>query len=105
MGDAHIVLAGGSDSMSQAPFAIRGIRFGTKLGMDVKLEDLMWAALTDLHCKTPMGVTAENLAEKYKITREDAEKFALRSQLNWKNANDNGYFKGLLFILTCSFFL
>lgn len=96
MGDSHIVLAGGSDSMSQAPYAVRGIRFGTKLGVDIKLEDMMWAALTDFHCKTPMGITAENLAEKYKISREDVDKFALRSQLNWKNAHDNGHFKGEL---------
>ncbi len=54
MGDSQIVLAGGSDSMSQAPYAVRGIRFGTKLGVDIKLEDMMWAALTDFHCKTPV---------------------------------------------------
>lgn len=80
--------------MSQAPYAVRGIRFGTKLGVDIKLEDMMWAALTDFHCKTPMGITAENLAEKYKISREDVDAFALRSQLTWKNAQENGHFKG-----------
>ena len=56
MGDSQIVLAGGSDSMSQAPYAVRGIRFGTKLGVDIKLEDMMWAALTDFHCKTPVSL-------------------------------------------------
>lgn len=55
MGDSQIVLAGGSDSMSQAPYAVRNIRFGTKLGVDIKLEDMMWAALTDFHCKTPVS--------------------------------------------------
>lgn len=94
MGDSKIVLTGGSDSMSGAPYALRGIRFGTKLGVEMKLEDMMWTALTDMHCKTPMGITAENLAEKYKISREEVDKFALRSQLNWKNAQDNGVFKG-----------
>lgn len=98
MGDSQIVLAGGSDSMSQAPYAVRGIRFGTKLGVDIKLEDMMWAALTDFHCKTPMGITAENLAEKYKISREDVDKFALRSQMNWKAAQENGHFKGKFFL-------
>lgn len=99
MGDSRIALAGGSDSMSQAPYAVRGIRFGTKLGVDIKLEDMMWAALTDFHCKTPMGITAENLAEKYKISREDVDAFALRSQMTWKNAQENGHFKGKVFIL------
>ena len=95
MGDSQIVLAGGSDSMSQAPYAVRNIRFGTKLGADMKLEDMMWAALTDMHCKTPMGLTAENLAAKYNISREDVDKFAFRSLMNWKNAHDNGHFKGI----------
>lgn len=94
MGDSQIVLAGGADSMSQAPYAVRNIRFGTKLGVDIKLEDMMWAALTDFHCKTPMGITAENLAEKYKISREDVDNFALKSQMNWKAAHENGVFKG-----------
>lgn len=105
MGDSQIVLAGGSDSMSQAPYAVRNIRFGTKLGVDIKLEDMMWAALTDFHCKTPMGITAENLAEKYNISREDVDKFSLRSQMNWKNAHENGVFKGIadLFIMILTF--
>jgi len=94
MGDSQIVLAGGADSMSQAPYAVRNIRFGTKLGADMKLEDMMWAALTDMHCKTPMGITAENLAAKYNVSREDVDKFAFRSLLNWKNAQENGHFKG-----------
>ena len=70
--------------MSQCPFAARNMRFGTKLGEQYVLEDIMWAALTDAHIKTPMGVTAENLAEQYKITREDADEFAYKSQIGWK---------------------
>lgn len=92
MGDSKIVLTGGTDSMSLAPYVVRNIRFGTKLGSDLGMEDTLWASLTDSHCKTPMGVTAENLAQKYKVTREDADTFALRSQTNWKNAQDNGWF-------------
>lgn len=46
-------------------------------------QDTLWASLTDAHCKTPMGVTAENLAAKYNITRQDADDFAFRSQTNW----------------------
>jgi len=93
MGDSKIVLTGGSDSMSQAPFAIRNMRFGSKLGQKYELEDMMWAALTDLHVKTPMGVTAENLAEKFQITRQETDAFALKSQQNWKKAHDAGRFQ------------
>lgn len=88
MGDSKVVLAGGSDNMSQSPFNVRNVRFGTKLGVDYKLEDSLWQSLTDLHCKTPMGITAENLADKYGITREEVDQFALSSQLRWKAAND-----------------
>jgi len=84
MGDSKVVLTGGTDNMSQAPFALRNIRFGTKLGVDNMMEDTLWASLTDAHIKTPMGITAENLAEKYKITREEVDQFAYRSQMNWK---------------------
>lgn len=59
----------------------------------LKLEDGLWSSLTDSHCKTPMGVTAENLAEKYNISRDDAEEFGLASQTNWQKANEAGYFK------------
>ncbi|MCL4136340.1 UNVERIFIED_CONTAM: hypothetical protein GTU68_019118 [Idotea baltica] len=92
MGDSKIVLTGGTDSMSLAPYAVRNIRFGTRLGMDIGMEDVLWASLTDSYCKTPMGVTAENLAVKYKITREDSDKFALRSQTNWAKGQESGAF-------------
>ncbi|XP_021964772.1 3-ketoacyl-CoA thiolase, mitochondrial [Folsomia candida] len=93
IGESNIVLTGGSDSMSQAPFAVRGVRFGTRLGAPYNLEDCLWVSLTDQHCKTPMGVTAENLAEKYNLTRDDSDQFSLRSQQNWFKANEAGYFK------------
>ena len=73
-----MVLTGGTDNMSSCPYAVRDIRFGTKLGMDPKLEDMMWASLTDALTKTPMGVTAENLAEKYGLTRDQVDAYALR---------------------------
>jgi acetyl-CoA acyltransferase 2 len=93
LGDAEVVLTGGSDNMSACPYAVRDIRFGTKLGSDPKLEDMLWASLTDLHCKTPMGVTAENLAEKYNLTRKEVDEFAFRSQQLWAAANAKGVFK------------
>ncbi len=54
------------------------IAFHFQLGTDPKLEDMMWASLTDQLPKTPMGITAENLAEQYKLTREEVDAFALR---------------------------
>lgn len=78
--------------MSQAPYAVRNIRFGTRLGEDIKLEDTLWAGLTDPHVKLPMALTAENLAQKYKISREDCDRYALQSQQRWKAGQDSGHF-------------
>ncbi|KAM5304168.1 3-ketoacyl-CoA thiolase, mitochondrial-like isoform 1-T1 [Glossophaga mutica] len=90
--DAEIVLCGGTESMSQAPFCIRNMRFGTKLGSELQLEDPLWASLTDQHIQLSVAITAENLASKHKISREDCDKYALQSQQRWKAANDAGYF-------------
>uniref|UniRef100_A0A8C6TA77 Acetyl-CoA acyltransferase 2 n=1 Tax=Neogobius melanostomus TaxID=47308 RepID=A0A8C6TA77_9GOBI len=57
-----------------------------------QLEDTLWAGLTDLHVKIPMGITAENLAQKYEITREDCDKYAHQTQQRWKAAHDAGYY-------------
>eukprot|EP00058_Branchiostoma_floridae_P005822 XP_002591310.1 hypothetical protein BRAFLDRAFT_121446 [Branchiostoma floridae] len=92
MGDAEIVLTGGSESMTQAPFVLRDARFGTRLGLDLNLEDTLWTGLTDQHINTPMGVTAENLGEKYDISREDCDNYAVKTQQRWKDAHDNGRF-------------
>lgn len=83
-GDSDVVLTGGTENMSQAPFIIRDTRFGTVLGTSIQFEDSLWVGLTDTYCKTPMGLTAENLAEKYSIPREEVDQFALRSQTLWK---------------------
>lgn len=92
LGESDIVLCGGSENMSQAPYALRDARFGTRLGLDLKLEDTLWQGLTDFHVKLPMGVTGENLAEKYNITREECDEFALLSQRRWAQAQENGQF-------------
>ncbi|MGH0139686.1 UNVERIFIED_CONTAM: hypothetical protein FKN15_036855 [Acipenser sinensis] len=84
--ESEVVLCGGSESMSQAPYAVRNIRFGTKFGVDLKMEDTLWAGLTDLHVKIPMGITAENLAVQYEISREDCDKYAHKTQQRWKAA-------------------
>ncbi|XP_010619996.1 3-ketoacyl-CoA thiolase, mitochondrial [Fukomys damarensis] len=90
--DAEVVLCGGTESMSQAPFCVRNIRFGTRFGFDLKLEDSLWEGLTDSHVKLAMALTAENLAVQHKISREDCDRYALQSQQRWKAANDAGYF-------------
>ena len=92
-GDSEVVLTGGAENMSQSPHTLRGARFGIKLGFDPVLEDTLWQTLIDQQIKTPMGVTAENLAEKYGISREECDKFAVHTQQMWKAANDAGYFK------------
>lgn len=92
VGDSSIVVTGGVDNMSQAPHAVRNIRFGVGLGTPMQLEDTLWVGLTDTYCKMPMAITAENLAEKYKISRKEVDEFALRSQQLWKKANDEGRF-------------
>ncbi|XP_042308653.1 3-ketoacyl-CoA thiolase, mitochondrial [Sceloporus undulatus] len=91
--ESEVVLCGGTENMSQSPYAVRNVRFGTKLGVDLKMEDTLWAGLTDLHIKTPMGITAENLAAKHSITREDCDRYAQKTQQRWKAAHDAGYFK------------
>jgi len=92
VGDADIVVAGGTENMSQAPFAVRNARFGIGLGEDRKMEDTLWSGLTDSHIGLPMGITAENLADKYSITRQDCDEFALASQDRWAQAQASGAF-------------
>jgi acetyl-CoA acetyltransferase family protein len=91
LGEASTALAGGMESMSQAPHVIRGARSGFALG-EGKLEDSLMVALLDTYCNTPMAGTAENLARKFEISREDQDLYALRSQQEAKRAKEAGYF-------------
>ena len=84
-GEAEVVLAGGMESMSQAPFVVRGARKGLRLGHG-KLEDSLVAALTDGRCGLSMSDTAENVAERTGVTREDSDEVALRSQATAERA-------------------
>jgi acetyl-CoA acyltransferase 2 len=93
LGENRVVLAAGAESMTQAPFAVRNVRFGTFLGQNIEFEDTLWQGLTDQLIKTPMGVTAENLGEQYKLTRQECDEYALQSQTRWRLANNAGYFK------------
>ncbi|XP_036321119.1 3-ketoacyl-CoA thiolase, mitochondrial-like [Rhagoletis pomonella] len=92
LGSAKVALAGGVESMSLAPMIARNIRFGVTLGGNYNLEDALWAGLTDTYCKLPMALTAENLAEQFKITKERVDEFSLRSQQNWAKAQKEGAF-------------
>src|SRR5271169_1619099 len=76
--EASVVLAGGMENMTQAPFVIRGARTGLKLGGGA-LEDFIFVGLTDSYCGMPMALTAEKLAEQQGITRQDSDEYALRS--------------------------
>jgi len=87
--EADLVLTGGMESMSQAPHAIRGLRNGLKLGQG-QLEDTLWSALLDTHCGCTMAVTAENCAAKYGISREEQDRYAIRSQQLADRAWQNG---------------
>ncbi len=90
LGEANTCLVGGMESMSQAPHVIRGARSGFALGQG-KLEDSLMVALLDTYCNTPMAGTAENLARKFEIPREEQDQYALRSQQEAKRALDAGY--------------
>lgn len=92
LGEASVVLAGGMENMTQAPFVIRGARTGLKLGGGV-LEDFLFVGLTDTYCGLPMALTAEKLAEQSSITRKDSDAYALRSQQAAELAHKAGYFK------------
>jgi acetyl-CoA acetyltransferase family protein len=93
LGEAEVVLVGGTENMTQAPFQLRGARAGWQFGKEQKVEDSLWSALTDSYTGTPMAVTAENLATKYGITRQQCDELALASQQRWAAANEAGRFK------------
>ncbi|WP_068985486.1 MULTISPECIES: acetyl-CoA C-acetyltransferase [Lysinibacillus] len=91
-GEANVVLAGGTENMSQVPHVIRGARWGSPLGGPI-VEDWVWDGLLDTNAGYTMSQTAENLAEKYKITREEVDAHALSSHKRAIKAREKGYFK------------
>jgi len=92
-GDAEIIVAGGMENMSLAPYLLQGARDGFRMGdkkvVDSMIADGLWCAFNDYH----MGITAENLAEKYEITREMQDLFAVQSQHKAEEAIKNGKFE------------
>jgi acetyl-CoA acetyltransferase family protein len=100
LGEAEIVLCGGTESMSQAPHVIRGARWGLPFGKAGQIGDTLWDALTDTYAGLPMAMTAENLAEKYQISREACDEYGLRSQKAWAAADAAGRFTAEITPLT-----
>jgi acetyl-CoA acetyltransferase family protein len=80
LGESRVVLAGGTESMSQAPHVVRGARWGLRLGPAAPFEDSLWEALRDSQCGLSMAETAEKLATQFRLGREDVDAVALRSQ-------------------------
>lgn len=93
LGDADIVIAGGTENMSLAPYIMPQARWGSKMGdatmVDPLIRDGLWDAFNNYH----MGITAENIAEQWNISREEQDKFALESQLKAEKAIKSGRFK------------
>ncbi len=92
-GDADIILAGGMENMSMAPYTLEKARYGYRMNsgtlVDVMIKDGLWEAFNDYH----MGITAENVAEQWSISREEQDDFGFRSQSRAKEAIENGRFK------------
>ena len=99
LGDADIAIAGGAESMSRAPYIMPDARFGARTG-DARLIDMMLGALNDPFHAIPMGVTAENVAQKYSITREQQDALAVESHRRAAHAIAEGRFKDQIVPIT-----
>ena len=91
LGDANVIVAGGTENMSLAPHVLRGTRFGSPNKAPL-VEDMLWDTLTDTYVGCGMGMTAENLAVQYDISREEQDAFAIQSQERAIQARDSGRF-------------
>jgi acetyl-CoA C-acetyltransferase len=91
-GDNNIVIAGGTENMSQAPYLLMKARFGYRMGDGITIDSMINDALTDAFNKYHMGVTAENVANQWKISREEQDEFAARSQNRAEEAQKSGKF-------------
>ncbi|MGG0412385.1 acetyl-CoA C-acetyltransferase [Peribacillus simplex] len=92
LGDADVILAGGIESMSNAPYLLPNYRFGQKMGNGEAVDSMTYDALTDVFNQYHMGVTAENIAERWEISREEQDEFALESQMKAEKAQLEGRF-------------
>ncbi|WP_304507567.1 acetyl-CoA C-acetyltransferase [Anaerotignum sp.] len=91
-GDADVVVCGGTENMTQAPYLLEKARSGYRMGDGIVADSMIKDALTDAFHKYHMGITAENVAEKYGITRQMQDEFALRSQNRAEAAQKSGRF-------------
>jgi acetyl-CoA acyltransferase 2 len=89
-GEAEVVLVGGTESMSQAPLVLRGTRWGFPLGKPPPVEDVLWSALTDSYAGLPMAMTAEKLAEQYRIGQDAVDEYSVLSQRRFAAAQEAG---------------
>ncbi len=90
--EAEMILAGGTESMSQAPYVVKGARWGIRMG-STELQDYLWAALTDTYTGLSMAVSTEELAKQKGISRQATDEYAFRSQMAYKKALEAGFFK------------
>jgi acetyl-CoA C-acetyltransferase len=93
-GDAEIVVAGGMESMSQAPYLLQTGRFGARMGDTKLIDSMIHDGLTDAFGDVHMGVTAENVAVRFEVSREDQDDFAAASQAKAERAVADGVFRG-----------
>ncbi|MDX1959426.1 MAG: acetyl-CoA C-acetyltransferase [Leptospiraceae bacterium] len=99
LNEADAVLAGGAESMTNAPYVVRNARFGVRYG-HAEFEDSLNQGLTDLYVELPMGMTAENLAAQYSITRQEQDEWASISQERAEAATNNGLLKEEIVTIT-----
>ena len=91
-GDASAIVAGGSENMTRAPYLLQKARYGYRMGNDKIIDHMIHEGLWDYELDIHMGITAENIAKDYGITRQDADAFAYASQEKAAQAIDSGYF-------------
>jgi acetyl-CoA C-acetyltransferase len=92
-GDADVIVAGGIESMSQAPFLVPGARWGYRMNDATLVDEMIQDGLLDIFNRYHMGITAENVAEKFGVSRQDQDALALKSQQNAGKAIQSGRFK------------
>lgn len=92
LGDADCMVAGGMESMSQAPYVMRGLRWGARMGDTGAVDEMVYDGLTDVFNQYHMGITAENVAEEYNITRVEQDEFSCNSQMKAGRALESGRF-------------
>lgn len=92
LGDADCIVAGGMESMSQAPYVMRGLRWGARMGDTGAVDEMVYDGLTDVFNQYHMGITAENVAEEYNISRAEQDEFSYNSQMKAARALESGRF-------------